>query len=54
MGAAPPPARPAPGAAVAAVAQVDQRARALVAGLPTNRAYLDALARDHASLEATA
>lgn len=52
MGAAPPSGHAAPEAAVASLAQNDQRARALVAALPTNRAYLDALARDHASLEA--
>ena len=45
MGIAPPPAGsiPRPAADPAALAQVDARARALAASLPTNRAYLDAL-----------
>lgn len=53
MGAAPPPPPDDGTAAVqaaAALRQASERARALVAGLPTNRAYLDALARDRAAV----
>ncbi len=44
MGFPPPAGWPASDGAVAALAEMRQRARTLAAGLPTNRAYLDALA----------
>jgi tryptophan 7-halogenase len=44
MGFAPPADQPVRGGALPPLAQVEQRARTLASSLPTNRAYLDALA----------
>jgi hypothetical protein len=55
MGFPPPAGWPASDGAVAALAEMRQRARTLAAGLPTNRAYLDALAGERpAAAEAAA
>jgi hypothetical protein len=55
MGFPPPAGWPASDGAVAALAEMRQRARTLAAGLPTNRAYLDALAAERpAAAEAAA